>query len=371
VGQAVAIGTNTAASVRPTGYSSGNWAYSLFNSYGTGTFVPDYSSAGAFVIAGSGGHTAPGNVHAAVFDFTDAQWKLRTNANGVAARETDYAVEETTGAPYYNLVSASTGQIPTPAHLFQSVTYIPASMGGGSKGSYMMMRASASATASRQGEGVHRMDLATGLWTRVTNDTLSYSYTSPVASAVFDPVAKRYYMVHDAFHAQNYLLYLDATDWRVKQTPTYAYPAGQQGPGYQVAFIDPVRRLLISQRRGFPLRALDLNNIAGGWVTLNVSGTQPAEYENRWAFYEPDGRFYTRGNNSGQTLTRLTPPSGDWKTGAWTYADVTVTGAAMPSYTTTGGTNPHYGTFFYVPALGSLAWISGESTSVVLIKPPA
>jgi hypothetical protein len=78
IGQAVAIGVNTADSIRPAAYSSysQNWAYSLFNSYGTGTFVPDYSPAGAFVIAGSGGHNSPANVDAAIFDFTDARWKL-------------------------------------------------------------------------------------------------------------------------------------------------------------------------------------------------------------------------------------------------------------------------------------------------------
>jgi hypothetical protein len=41
----------------------------------------------------------------------------------------------------------------------------------------------------------------------------------------------------------------------------------------------------------------------------------------------------------------------------------------MPNHTTTGGEKPHYGTFFYVPALGSLAWIAGESSPVVVLKP--
>ena len=180
---------------------------------------------------------------------------------------------------------------------------------------------------------------------------------------------QRFYLIHAGFHAQNYLPYLDATDWRVKQTPTYPPPADYTaGGGNQVSFLDPVRRLLISQRSGYPLRALDLNNISAGWVTLTVTGNQPA-VENQWAFYPPDGRFYTRGNTSGQVLTRLTPPSGDWKTGTWTYSAVTIGGAAMPDHTTTGGEKLHYGTFFYVPALGSLAWIAGESSQVIVMKP--
>ena len=74
-------------------------------------------------------------------------------------------------------------------------------------------------------EGVHRMDLSTGMWSRVTNDTFSYSYGSPVASAVFDPQTKRYYLIHDQFHAQNYLLYLDAIDWRAAGPSCLATPA--------------------------------------------------------------------------------------------------------------------------------------------------
>jgi hypothetical protein len=101
---------------------------------------------------------------------------------------------------------------------------------------------------------------------------------------------------------------------------------------------------------------------------LNTSGSQPAE-ANRWAYYPADGRFYTRVNNSGQTLFRLTPPA-DWKSGTWTIDTVTVSGATLPNFTTTGGTRRHYGTFFYVPAIDSLAWISGESTSVIILKPP-
>jgi hypothetical protein len=104
-------------------------------------------------------------------------------------------------------------------------------------------------------------------------------------------------------------------------------------------------------------------------VILNTTGTPPSD-ANRWAFFAPDGRFYTRGNNTGNTLIRLTAPS-NWKTGTWTYDTVTVTGAQLPNFTNTGGNGTnYYGTFFYVPAIQSLAWISGENTNVVILKPP-
>ena len=115
---------------------------------------------------------------------------------------------------------------------------------------------------------------------------------------------------------------------------------------------------------------LQVNNIAGGWVVLKTTGAQPT-VANRWAFYEPDGLFYTRGNSSGQVLNRLTPPA-DWKNGTWTFDTVTVGGVTMPNFTNTAGNSTrHYGTFFYVPALKALAWISGENNPVVLVRPPA
>lgn len=366
-GQALAISSNTAENIRPTAISRFNWGYSLFQSFGTGSFVPDFSGAGAFVIAGSGGHNVAPNVDAAVFDFADGRWKLVSNSNGVAPRDRDYPIAETTGAPFYELPGATRGQLPSPPHLYAIASYIPSSKGGGPKGSYLKMGSPATTVESRQGAGIHKMDLSTGLWSRVTNDLLSFSYNFESAT-VFDPVAGRYYFIVDGFHGSNSLQYLDLADWRVKNTPTYPTPA-QMETAYQTVFLDPARRLLIAQRPGSPMRALDLNNISAGWAVLNSSGSQPSQ-GNRWAYYPADGRFYTRTNTSGQSLYRMTPPS-NWKTGTWVIDTVTVSGATMPNFTTTGGDVRHYGTFFYVPAIQSLAWISGENTPVIILRPPA
>lgn len=367
-GKAVAIGVNTANDVRPSGFSTILWGYGLFNCYGTGAFVPDYSSIGAFVIAGSGGHNCPaGNIDAVLFDFSDARWKRVPNSNGVISREGDYSRSETTGDPYYEI---SPG-MPAPAHLYTSTSYIPTSLGGGSKGSYLMMGASAQAIIPVTGKGIHKFNLATGLWSRVGDEQVQYfSGYSTVASVVFDPVAKRYYFIEEGFHVNNFVLYLDAIDWKMKRTETFPYPSGFGGERYQVVFYDPVRRLLLNFRSGYPLRALHLENIKAGWVVLTTSGTLPSLGENRWAFYEPNGSFYTRTNDSGQVIYRLTPPSGDWKSGTWTYSSVSIGGAIMPNHTTSGGSTTHYGTFFYVPAIQSLAWIAGEASNVVILRPP-
>src|SRR5262245_62948726 len=85
-GQAVLIGTNTANDIRPAWHNSSGWRYSLFAGYGGGCYAPDYSSGGAYVIAGTGGHRVPANLGAAVFDFADATWKRIDSSNGGAPR---------------------------------------------------------------------------------------------------------------------------------------------------------------------------------------------------------------------------------------------------------------------------------------------
>jgi hypothetical protein len=368
-GVAVAIGTNEAASVRPPEIGAFNWGYSLFQSFGSGTFVPDFSAPGAFVIAASGGHNVAPVLDAVVFDFADATWKRVRNANGIAPRDGDYDVSETTGAPYFEVKGAAAGQVPAPPHLYALATYIPAAQGGGPRGSYLKMGSPAATIQSGQGGGIHKMDLSTGLWTRVTNDTLSFSYNYE-ASTVFDPGTSRYYFIPDGMHAFDALQYLDLSDQRVKKTPTFPWQPTINDSAYQTTFLDPVRRLIVAQRPGSPLRALDLNDIAAGWRILSTSGTQP-DRANRWFYYPVDGRFYTHTNNGGQTLYRMTPPQ-DWKTGTWVVDTVTVSGEPLPNYiATAGGGVRHYGTFFYVPALRSFAWIAGDTHKVILMRPPA
>ena len=82
-GQALLIGNNFAEDVRPPSHSAYQWNYSLFSFYGGGTFVEDYSAGGAYVIAGSGGHSVPPNFGGCLFDFADATWKRIDNANGM------------------------------------------------------------------------------------------------------------------------------------------------------------------------------------------------------------------------------------------------------------------------------------------------
>ncbi len=385
VGQALAIGTNTASDARPAGFGHDNWGYAAFNCYGSGSMVPWYSPAGAYVVASSGGHNCPEITDALIFDFTDATWKRQPNANGVPSSNTGFSNAQIDFT--YGELTIGTGQIPAPSHLYQSTSSVPPSLGGGPRGSYLKLTTRFAGPTPGAAMGAHKMNLATGLWERATDDKFSTSgydfYAAPTAVYVDVPGAERFYLLSGDFHKYNSLYYLDPKDWAIKTTTGYpnigdysCYP----GCGNPTFFYDPVRHLIVSQGGAneaphdpWPLRAIDLNDIASGWRVLQTSGAQPGALKDapRWSYFPPTGHFYTHDYHDGQQLWRLRPPSGDWKTGTWVFDQVTVGGATLPDYTTTNGTHDGgHGTFMYVPAIQSLAWVSGEDTPVVIMRPP-
>src|SRR5690606_20355335 len=128
--------TNTAAQVKPAAFSTAHWGYSLFNSYGSGSFNPDYSPAGAFVIASTGGHGSPPNVDAVVFDFSTGGWQLLPNANGIAARTSDF-VSSDVNSDYLEILAATAGRMPAPSHTYSTTDYLPSKLGGGARGSFV------------------------------------------------------------------------------------------------------------------------------------------------------------------------------------------------------------------------------------------
>lgn len=368
VGQAVAIGTNFADDVRPAGASASDWAYANFNGYGAGCFASEYSNIGAYVISGCGGHGAPGNLDALIFDFADATWKRLANAAGVAfIPNGDITQAQSTGQPWLEIASAGSANVPAPSHTYNTCVYLPPALGGGSKGSFVKMGQWATTTVGAKSGAIHRLDLATGVWSRMATALPADDYEDV---AVADESSGRVYFFQQLVHRTNYTTYLESG--ALKTTATYPYPPDHGGAEYHVVFVDPVRRLLIQQQPGWPLRCLQLDNFAAGWKDLNVVGTQPAK-ANRIIYYPTTGNFYTRLNNSGNALIRLVPPASNPLVGTWTWDTVSVGGASLPDFTSTASNDGrrHYGTFFRVPALDCFAWISGESTKVVLLKPPA
>jgi len=369
-GQAALIGANIAADVRPATHNVYEWNYALFFFYGGGTFVEDYSAGGAYVIAGSGGHAVPPNFGGCLFDFADATWKRIDNANGMPWIKRDLNAPGFSGEinsfGEINWPGVSSG-IPAPSHLYGNVLPLSAANGGGNRGSALILRSMAAGYDSNSGSAhAHRFDLSSGLWTRhSTNPSIG---NSGFRTACYDPTTNRYYMIRYELHEASSLDYLDGADWAWKQVGIRTPAADGHNKS---AFIDDARRLLIVQTSTNRLRAIDLNNMGAGFVTLRTAGNLPPDNQSQWHRYPADGCWYTYIGNGGNTLHKIQPPAGNLLTETWQVSTVQVGGvnlASQPREAIENG-SVHNTRFFYVRALGCFAWIAGEGNRVAILKP--
>ncbi len=368
-GEVVSISTNFASSVKPSTHSSSQWNAAVFGYFGGGALVEDYSRAGAWVVAGSGGHNLAPNLGACIFDFEDATWKRLDNANGVAQQNTDFIAAEIDGSTG-EIIAATTAGIPAPAHLYAHCFQLRPSQGGGLKGSFMRLRGQSAATDSTRGSNYsHAIDLSTGLWTRRSVDS---SAASGGRVAVYDEVTRRFINIHQLLNAGVPLLYVDETDWTWK-SDGFSNP-GAIGNAYG-AVVDAPRRLLLITTSNETLHGFDLDNITT-LTQLSLSGSMQNNWEQyQWAYYPPDGCFYRfAGLTTSTAIERLKPPpfGDDPLTEDWTVSTVNV-GTALTqqpaAYIADGAI--HHNRFFFVPRLNCFCWIPGGDEPVVILKPPA
>lgn len=361
-GQAIAIsvpGGNHALSVAPPGWGSGDWDYSSFGSFGGGAFVPKYSGAGAYVVAGSGGHNHPDHVGALIFDFSTGMWTRLDNANGVALKSAypySFSVSEGNGAPWHEIGGTP---VPLPPHPYACMAYSP----DGAKGSIIHVTKSAVGRESTISQCAHRFDLATRMWSRAsTGPSGRADYES---DSLWDEARNRWWLIINSQQNYNNVTYLDRVDQTFKTTSSFASPPSSI-EGYARVML---HNGLIVRNCGASkgLFLFDPDSPSSGWIKLTVSGTLPNS-SNRWARYS-NGNWYSMPSGGGNVLSRIVPPSNP-KTGTWTVGSITVGGASMPSgqrgyYS---GLN-HYTRLFYVQAIDCLAWVPGGSLPVQLIKP--
>lgn len=356
-GQAVAIGVNHALSVTPTedGFTAAEWDYSLFNSYGGGVFVEKYSAAGAYVLAGTGGHNHPDNPGAVVFDFANARWSRLDNTQGVARKTTSphaFLESESTGAPWYEWPGT---QVPLPAHPYRNLAYSP----DGAKGSVVYITRAAVGAGASSSDRVHRFDLATRQWSRVGTGGSDRMINGGFESdGLWDAVRNRWWYIIPDHHYLRNVAYLDRSDstWKTTASSSSWHPhmpgASFMHDGY------------ILRNTGGSLYLFDPDLPAEGWILLSVSGSLPQPAASRWARYR-NGNWYAYAGAGGNTMQRIVPPDNP-KTGAWTVSNITVSGASLP---VRSGSTAHYSRFIDVPAIGCLAWIPGGSNPVFLIRP--
>ena len=382
-------GRNVAVDVKPAAHGNGSWQYSLFQSYGGGVFAADYSDAGAYVIAGTGGHRAPACFGAAIFDFTTGTWSYLPNGNGFdeARAEDVERTTETNGSPYLELTAVTTPGMPSPAHTYQLMIAPPRSVLGGARGSVIRTVGAAQTFEAWDSPQSHVLDLETGVWSRASTNLLRdvfdwTPYTDAVAA--YDRVDNRIYLLLGDLASYWRLPYLDLADGAWKNAGSYDSPTAT---GHvRTMFVDEERRLLVVVRSTAELWAFDLNDVERGPVRLAVDGTVPTRAM-RWHRYPiedgGDGSWYAFTGvgpvydsvppyplATDQFLNRLTPPAGDPLTEPWTFSTVPIDGGLTAQYVQDPGSGAfHHTRFFYVPSIRSFAWIPNGTGAVELVRP--
>lgn len=395
VGQAAHIETITGPSsshkaVKPSELTTEQFTRALAGSYGSGVFCSEYSLAGAFITAGSGGHGHPELVDAVGFDFTTGSWFRLANANGAPNLPPPGYVPgvNSTGSPWFE---ASTGsEVPAPPHPYSCAVYIPPSNGGGYRGSFAYGVRNVVGQGAEFSPTAHRFDLTTRAWSRLVSapgvnlgDGVNSEYR-----CVFDPATSRIYIVPRALHYFNVLPFVSTTSVTTYGTiGTGPFPpdSGSDGltTGLAGAVLDPKRRLIVRtlQRK---LRALDLNNPTGGWqlVSLSNSTLLPNNGlgDSEIVYHEANDAFYYLPSTGGQTIYKISPPATNPYSAPWVVTQQVISGATIYQHGNDGlisSGSAAYKCLMYVPALGMLAWVPfGQHTSggnsiypVTLINP--
>lgn len=370
--QVLAVGTNTLNSVKPPGWTDGDWEEGFFNhAQGGAAFVRDYSVGGAYVNTG-GSHTAPAIVSIVIFDFETGTWTRRThNNNDALNRADDYHESETTQDAYGEILGQT--QVPCPGHTNFSLVPVPANfLPGWTRGGIAYMtRMGVSRPASYACPSVHACNLLNGTWQRAgTNLYPRNSYYAYNAS-VWDDLRRRWWTIADNNISFNSLPYFDATDKTWKTTVTYPFPPAALDAGALMIYQD--RYLICTGKGDLGWGILDLENIGAGWSMLSFNAT-PTDWLDGWVYFPPTGKFYQTTRNGGPTLRRVTPPVANPVTNQWTLDTVSLQ-TALPARTSSGGTSPTCnGGLIYVPSIKRLAWFPGRPVNgadVFLLNPEA
>lgn len=350
------VGTNNMQDVRPASHSSSNWAKSCFGSFGNGCFNPYYSAEGAFVVAGTGGHANPSNSGALIFDFHDFTWKFQacTNSSFTELDNTgipaDYAPASTSGSPHYEITGPT--EVPAPTHPYAQSLAIDV----GNKGTYLYVVRAAVTTTPNTSPSVHAFDIDTGVWTRFTSNTSAR--TSFDNTSILDEANNRVFLFTNDFQNYTSLYYLDLSDGTFHTLGSYNFPSGLDG----TYTLDPVNMDVIAHvTTGNTLRKKSISSPNNDWVNMTVNGTLPAPDNNHWCYFPPDGKYYRVPTTGGNVINRMVVNGS-----VATIDTITLSGDTIPRFNDTSGDvlSSPYRALMYVPALGVMAWVSGNATAI-------
>jgi hypothetical protein len=388
-GTAMLVGTNNAIDVAPLEYQDTApyftyphyFCQAAMEIYGSGAFVADYGTAGAFAVAATGGHKGNPVYGVLTFDFATFTWSYKRNSNGFT--ETPTFLTQSQMSSVGEILGVS-NPMPAPAHLYRFPMGLSKADGGGTSGSLIIpvgMYADDHALISW--DYAYQIDLATGFWTRSTSNTHSSTGSNVnhrEGWAVYDPTTKRIYTGGDIIAGVTSLPYIDLGKKMWNAIPRTG--SDLNGQYQKSVFIDPVRNLLVMKVGTSPdpsnpnppapfLGAIDLSTGNGPTPLPTPAGTVFPSHDNRFDYYPADGCWYSYSGDGTNVIDKLAPPNTPSNaTSTWVYSKVTIGGASLsPQQNDSGANNAHYTRFFYVPQLQCFAWVAGGFTPVALIKP--
>lgn len=365
------VGTNSEANVRPGAISADNWQYSLFASWSGGAFVPGWSTHGAYVCANTGGHGAPENYDAVLFDFADYTWKYLANTQGVAASSTPRSGGNTTGAPWYEVPGT---QVPSPSHVYKHQIGVGAFL-------YQTAR-HAVCTESLTADRTVRLALNSGntcTYSRFGTNSTFAAFSGfntfggfDSATALYDPVRNRLWHFPAMTH------YVGSIPWMNLATGTWSgtsvsnFTGESNGRALHIHDAD-ADCVWVGLNSG-QLHRMDLSGGSLAYTAVTSTNTAsigmsgPAE-GTRWHKYPVadggDGCFYTYIDNGSRQLKKFDPTTR-------VFSNITVSsGPAIPRIGSAIYPNQatHFTRFCYVPARKCFAWIPGNGQQVALLRP--
>lgn len=372
---AMLVGTNTENAVRPGAFSTGQWQESLFGVWTSGAFVPGWSTHGAYVLGGGGGHGGAENYDCCLFDFADYTYKYLPNTNGVAASPTPVNSSQTTGAPYWEMTGT---QVPAPGHLYSYPIGV---------GSDLLLPIVSFATSDQGGAGagstyMHRCTLNgdnTCTWSRVGTNTpigasnggagTGFPNSGDWAMSFYEQARNRLWFVNTLTHVLSGFPSCDPNVGTWSSTSLQSFtpdPAAQNG---FMIFDEITECFWYAGQNGRLYRCNFDATTLTGWTDVAAHGLSTF-VPTRWVrFPSADGGddcFYAYLDDGTNTLRRFNRAT-------MAFDTVSVGGSALPTRVGTigggVGTDNHFTRFLYVPARQCFAWIAGNAQQVALLRP--
>ena len=387
------IGGNTLDGVATAANGWGNYTWSferaapIYNGYGFGAFAEDYSTAGAMVIAGVGGHHAGGIWGGFIFDFATGMWISKANANGKTEALSDPArtsVDWSTGELLDK--TGLSGQLPVPGHGYLWHFCPPKSVGGGARGYLIKCCIAAGSDEGWDASRSFKFDLDTGLWTYASDNNVNFDgqYLNPYTDGGgdWDPVTNRFYSPQKGAYTGE-LRYMEktATGWTWKKT---ACP-NLRNAALCTAFVQARELVLGYMDSTWQKVNLDDVGAGAGYFTMVNANLLSGYFYTRFHQYPVDGCWYALNGTANRAALDTWPNDGSASTTlaadqsllkidptTWTITRVAISGGILALWESRyTATPPHGNAFVYVPKLECFAWFPRHDAPVQLIKPPA